>query len=78
MHCPREYFDYIGPICIDSLRNGNGLSALLTRAAKKRAAESSATKTRSMESGLKKEDKRRTAPKTDRETFQALDFTVFA
>ena len=46
MHTPRVglYFNNIGSICTDSLRHGNGLSALLllTRAAK----------TRSMESGL--------------------------
>ena len=40
--------------CIDSLRHGNGLSALLllTRAAKSSAAKSSVAKTRSIESGL--------------------------
>ena len=45
---------YIGSICTDSLRHGNGLSALLllTRAAKSSAAKSSASKTRSMESRL--------------------------
>ena len=54
MHCPRVYFCNIGSICTDSLRHGNGLSALLllTRAAKSSAAKSSAAKTRSMESGL--------------------------
>ena len=55
MHSPRVYFNNIGPICTDSLRHGNGLSAplLLTRAAKSSAAKISAAKTRSMESGLK-------------------------
>ena len=55
MHSPRVYFNNIGSICTDSLRHGNGLSALqlLTRAAKSSAAKSSAAKTRSMESGLK-------------------------
>ena len=45
----------IGSICTDSLRHGNGLSALLllTRAAKSSAAKSSAAKTRFMESGFK-------------------------
>ena len=54
MHSPRVYFNNIGSICTDSLRHGNGLSALLllTRAAKSSAAKSSAAKTRSMESGL--------------------------
>ena len=54
MQSPRVYFNNIGSICTDSLRHGNGLSALLllTRAAKSSAAKSSATKTRSMESGL--------------------------
>ena len=28
MHSPRVYFNNIGPVCTDSLRNGNGLSAL--------------------------------------------------
>ena len=39
MHSPRVYFNNIGSICTDSLRHGNGLSALLllTRAAKSRA-----------------------------------------
>ena len=50
---PRVYFNNIGSICTDSLRHGNGLSALLllTRAAKSNvsAAKSSASKTRSME-----------------------------
>ena len=52
--CPRVYFNTIGSICTDSLRHGNGLSALLllTRAAKSSAAKSSASKTRSMESRL--------------------------
>ena len=52
MHSPRVYFNNIGYICTDSLRLGNGLSALLllTRAAKSSPAKSSATKTRSMES----------------------------
>ena len=52
MHSPRVYFNNIGSICTDSLRHGNGLSALLllTRAAKSSAAKSSASKTRSMES----------------------------
>ena len=49
MHSPRVYFDNIGSICTDSLRHGNGLSALLLLT---RAAKSSAAKTRSMESGL--------------------------
>ena len=55
MHSPRVYFNNTGSICTDSLRHGNGLSALLllTRAAKSSAAKSSAAKTRSMESGLK-------------------------
>ena len=54
MHSPRVYFNNIGSLCTDSLRHGNGLSALLllTRAAKTSAAKSSAAKTRSMESGL--------------------------
>ena len=41
-------------VCTDSLRHGNGLSALLllTRAAKSSAAKSSAAKTRSIESRL--------------------------
>ena len=54
MQIPRVYFNNIGSICTDSLRHGNGLSALLllTRAAKSRAAKSSASKTRSMESRL--------------------------
>ena len=58
MQSPRVYFNNIGSICTDSLRHGNGLSALLllTRAAKSSAAKSSASKTRSMESRLK--DKR--------------------
>ena len=52
MQSPRVYFNNIGSICTDSLRHGNGLSALLllTRAAKSSAAKSSASKTRSMES----------------------------
>ena len=55
MQSPRVYFNNIGSICTDSLRHGNGLSALLllTRAAKSSAAKSSASKTRSMESRLK-------------------------
>ena len=46
MHSPRLYFNNIGPICTDSLRHGNGLSALLllTRAAKSSAAKISAAK----------------------------------
>ena len=50
------YFKNIGSICTDSLRHGNGLSALLllTRAAKSSAAKNSASKTRSMESRLEK------------------------
>ena len=54
MHRPRAYVNNIGSICTDSLRHGNGLSAvlLLTRAAKSNAAKSSAAKTRSMESRL--------------------------
>ena len=54
MQSPRVYFNNIGSICTDSLRRGNGLSALLllTRAAKSSAAKSSASKTRSMESRL--------------------------
>ena len=46
MHSPRVYFNNIGSICTDSLRHGNGLSALLllTRAAKSSAAKSSAAK----------------------------------
>ena len=54
MHSPRVYVNNIGSICTDSLRHGNGLSALLllTRAAKSSAAKSSASKTRSMESRL--------------------------
>ena len=57
MQSPRVYFNNIGSICTDSLRHGNGLSALLllTRAAKSSAAKSSASKTRSMESRLKAE-----------------------
>ena len=57
MLCPRVYFNNIGSLCTDSLRHGNGLSALLllTRAAKSSAAKSSASKTRSMESRLKDE-----------------------
>ena len=57
MQSPRVYFNNIGSICTDSLRHGNGLSALLllTRAAKSSGAKSSASKTRSMESRLKKE-----------------------
>ena len=53
MHSTRVYFNNIGSICTDSLRHGNGLSALLllTRAAKSSAAKSSAAKTRSMENG---------------------------
>ena len=55
MQSPRVYFNNIGSICTDSLRHGNGLSALLllSRAAKSSAAKSSASKTRSMESRLK-------------------------
>ena len=55
MQSPRVYFNNIESICTDSLRHGNGLSALLllTRAAKSSAAKSSASKTRSMESRLK-------------------------
>ena len=55
MHSPREYFNNIGSICTDSLRHGNGLSALvlLTRAAKSSAAKINAAKTRSLESRLK-------------------------
>ena len=54
MQSPRVYFNNIESICTDSLRHGNGLSALLllTRAAKSSAAKSSASKTRSMESRL--------------------------
>ena len=54
MQSPRVYFNNIGSICTDSLRHGNGLSALLllSRAAKSSAAKSSASKTRSMESRL--------------------------
>ena len=54
MQSPRVYFNNIGSICTDSLRHGNGLSALLllTRAAKSSAAKSSASKTRFMESRL--------------------------
>ena len=54
MQSPRVYFNNIGSICTDSLRHGNGLSALLllTRAAKSSAAKISASKTRSMESRL--------------------------
>ena len=54
MQSPRVYFNNIGSICTDSLRHGNGLSALLlqTRAAKSSAAKSSASKTRSMESRI--------------------------
>ena len=57
MQSPRVYFTNIGSICTDSLRHGNGLSALLllTRAVKSSAAKSSAAKTRSMESGLSME-----------------------
>ena len=57
MRSPRG-LNNMGSICTDSLRHGNGLSALLllTRAAKSRAAKSSATKTRSMESRLKGEN----------------------
>ena len=53
MQSPRVYFNNIGSICTDSLRRGNGLSALLllTRAAKSSAAKSSASKTRLPESG---------------------------
>ena len=42
MHSPRVYFNNIGSICTDSMRHGNGLSALLllTRAAKSSAAKS--------------------------------------
>ena len=49
MQSPRVYFNNIGSICTDSLRHGNGLSALLLLT---RAAKSSAAKTRSMESRL--------------------------
>ena len=44
MHSPRVYFNNTGSICTDSLRHGNGLSALLlvTRAAKSSAAKISA------------------------------------
>ena len=54
MQSPRVYFNNLGSICADSLRHGNGFSALLllTRAAKSSAAKSSASKTRSIESGL--------------------------
>ena len=54
MYSTRVYFNSIGSICTDSLRHGNGLSALLllTRAAKSSAAKSSAAKARSMESRL--------------------------
>ena len=54
MHSPRVYFNNVGSLCTESLRHGNGLSALilLTHAAKSSAEKSSATKTRSMESGL--------------------------
>ena len=54
MQSPRVYFNNIGSICTDSLRHGNGLSALLllTRAAKSSAAKSSSSKTRSTESRL--------------------------
>ena len=54
MQSPRVYFNNIGSMCTDSLRHGNGLSALLllTRAEKSSAAKSSASKTRSMESRL--------------------------
>ena len=54
MQSLRVYFNNIGSICTDSLRHGNGLSALLllTRAPKSSAAKSSASKTRSMESRL--------------------------
>ena len=57
MQSPRVYFNNIGSICTDSLRHGNGLSALLllTRAAKSSAAKSSASKTRSMESRVNSE-----------------------
>ena len=56
MQSPRVYFNNIGSICTDSLRHGNGLSELLllTRAAKSSAATNSASKTRSMESRLKR------------------------
>ena len=55
MQSPRVYFNNIESICTDSLRHGNGLSALLllTHAAKSSAAKSSASKTSSMESRLK-------------------------
>ena len=55
MHSPRVYFNNIGSICTDNLRHGNGLSALLllAHAAKSSAAKSIATKTRSLQSGLK-------------------------
>ena len=48
------HFNNIGRICTDSLRHGNGLSAMLlfTRAAKSSAAKISTEKTRSKESGL--------------------------
>ena len=54
MHSPSKYFNNIGSICTDSMRHGNGLYALLllTRPAKSSAAQISAEKTCSMESGL--------------------------
>ena len=44
MHIPRVYFNNIGLICTDSLRHGNGLSALLllTCAAKSMARQKAA------------------------------------
>ena len=52
MHSPRVglYFNNIGPTCTDSLRRGNGLSALLllTRAPKSSAAKNQRGKTRSI------------------------------
>ena len=62
MQSPRVYFNNIGSICTDSLRHGNGLSALLllTRAAKSSAAKSSAYKTRSMEARLRRRRKVKT------------------
>ena len=57
MHSPRVYSNNVGAICKDSLRHGNGLSALLllTRAAKSSAAQIGAAKSRSLERGLKME-----------------------
>ena len=59
---------YISITYTDSLRHGNGLSAmlLLTRAAKSSAAKSSASKTRFMESRLKARTK--SAPKPPQNT----------